>query len=344
MNWQSWLPNKTPDFVLVLAVSIGAPLCAIAIRLALRGVLGDELPFITFFPLLLLAGIWGGFGGGLAAVAISTLLAAVFLLPHDGNTRKALWSAASFIMSGGLLSVAGSMLSHTVRELKNNERRLNRTSEELRLLVKELNHRSKNGLAVVMSIVSQSARKAISAADAANIINGRLNAMANAQDELTASQAGAVRIQKLIVKTLDPFGLERFDISANAPGARIESDAAPGLALLIHELATNAVKYGALSVVEGRVTIVLAVEGAEAKLSWVEQGGPSTGAVTQSGFGTRLLGAALANCGGSASRRFEPTGVICEMSFPLAIASEPTAPIAKRSVGTKTDGRVASLQ
>ncbi len=344
MNWQSWVPNKAPDLPLVAAISIGAPICGVVIRLALRQALGDELPFITFFPLLLLAGIWGGRGGGLGAAAISTLLAAIFLLPHDGNMPKAIWSMASFVVSGGLLALGGSVLSDTVRDLRENERRLNRTGEELRTLVKELNHRSKNGLAVIMSIVSQSARKATSAADAARIINGRLNAMASAQDELTASHTGAVKIQTLLVKTLSPFGLECFDISGNAPAAQVDSDTAPGLALLIHELATNAVKYGALSVADGRVSIQMAVDGVRAELSWVERGGPIPGEVSQSGFGTRLLVAALANCGGSASRRFEPTGIVCEISFPVVIASEHTTPAAKMSIAAKTDGRVPRLQ
>jgi hypothetical protein len=221
LNWQSWLPNKAPDLATAVAVSIGAPLAGLAIRLVMRGVLGDEFPFVTFFPLLLLAGIWGGLSSGLAAVAISTLLAAVFLLPHDGYTRKAIWSVGSFVVSGGMLALTGSMLSQTIREAKDHERRLNRTSEELRILVRELNHRSKNGLTVVMSIVSQSARKATSAADAERIINGRLNAMASAQDELTASQVGAACIDTLLVKTLTPFGIERFDITGNAPFAQL---------------------------------------------------------------------------------------------------------------------------
>lgn len=155
---------------------------------------------------------------------------------------------------------------------------------------------------------------------------------------------GAARIDTLLVKTLTPFGTERFDFTSSATFAQIDSDTAPGLALLVHELATNAVKYGALSVDEGRVAIVLEIHGLTAKLSWVEQGGPGTGTVSQSGFGTRLLKAALANCGGSASRRFEPTGVVCEMSSPLVAANERAIPAAKTFVQAKNDGRIASLR
>jgi two-component sensor histidine kinase len=280
--------------------------------MALDATIGRELPFITYFPALIAAAALGGIEGGAICLLLSTAAAWILFLP--GGAPPA-WAIGSFWISGGLIIVMAAALADSVRELRRSRRHLRDTQARLETLVGELAHRNRNALAVATSIVSQSARAATSIAEAERIINERLVALARAQDVVLDSKGAFASLYGLLKATIAPFDTDRF-IIARSRDAMIAPEIAGSLGLLLHEMATNAVKHGALSAPAGRVLINWALDDGMVCLSWREVGGPRVAPATRKGFGSRLMGAALKPYGGKVERRFDPDGVYCELHIP----------------------------
>lgn len=195
-----------------------------------------------------------------------------------------------------------------------------RASDERRnLLTGELSHRAKNFISVVASIVGQTARGMTSVEKFTEVLMGRLHSMAASQDLLTATGGHAVELSGVIEKALAPFDLDRFDLDATLGGDRIESTVAVGMGLLLHEMATNATKYGALSNAGGRVIIRRApADEDRVAFEWRESGGPPVTPTDNKGFGTRLLQQVLRNQGGAVKFEFEPAGFHAHVECPSA--------------------------
>jgi PAS domain S-box-containing protein len=192
------------------------------------------------------------------------------------------------------------------------------TEERRALLMGELAHRAKNGIAVVMAIVQQTARSADTLEGFEELLMARLQSMATAQDLVTATGGRPVQLSDVVAQTMAPFGLGRFDM-AGLDGVMVVGEIAVGLGLLLHEMATNAVKYGALSNAKGRVRIARSDSGpGRVALNWREHGGPEVKLSNRQGFGTRLLQSALRNYGAEVAFRFEPQGFEATVAFPHA--------------------------
>jgi len=197
------------------------------------------------------------------------------------------------------------------------ERRM--IEERRALLMGELAHRAKNGLTVMMAIVSQTARSAASVEEFEAVLTARLDAMAKSQDLVTATSGGPVQLTDMLEVALTPFGLARFEIAPEFAGVTIAGQMAAALGLLLHEMATNAVKYGALSVRKGRVRIA-AGEAPQGRvvLHWCETGGPPVGPPPRPGFGSRVLQTALTPFGGKVATDFAERGFEARVEFPRA--------------------------
>lgn len=193
-------------------------------------------------------------------------------------------------------------------------------AEERRSLVMgELAHRAKNGLQVMTAIVQETARTAESVKGFEDVLVARIQAMAKSQDLVTASGGRPIRLSDLASETLTPFGLGRFEMEPDIEALTVQGDVAGGLALLLHEMATNAVKYGALSRPEGKVELKAENAGpGMAALSWRERGGPKVQPTNKVGFGSKLLQAALRQQGGRVVPAFEPDGFQARMEFKVA--------------------------
>ncbi|HEY3695954.1 sensor histidine kinase [Phenylobacterium sp.] len=196
-----------------------------------------------------------------------------------------------------------------------------RSAEERRALVMaELAHRGKNGLSYMMAMVRQAARRAASVADYEAAILSRLEAMARSQDLVTEAQGRSLHLPTLLAAVLQPFDQERFDLAPDLATVKLTNELTLGLTLLVHELATNALKYGALSNDGGRVSV--AREAAAPGLTvirWKEAGGPPVAAPGQSGFGARLMHRALREQGGRVEGRYEPGGFVARLEFPTPL-------------------------
>ena len=192
------------------------------------------------------------------------------------------------------------------------------------IVIGELHHRVKNTLAIVSAITSQSIRSAGSLAEAAKTIGDRLQALAVAQDLLVRERwtgAGCRTLIESAVKAFQSKGLDQFEIAGE--NIAISSGPAVSLSMVIHELCTNAVKHGALSVAGGRVSIAWTAADARFKLHWKESGGPPVREPSRKSFGSRLIEQALpGQLQGEARLKFEADGLSCEVNIPLSIMQE----------------------
>jgi len=193
-----------------------------------------------------------------------------------------------------------------------------KVAEERRsLILRELAHRAKNGIVVMMTIVAQTARNAVGVKDFEAVLQARLQAMADSQDLVTQSAGQPLPLNDLLNKALQPFDPARFDRDPRLEEVSIPMDVVVALALLLHEMATNAVKYGALSTAAGRVTLGLTELGQnQATMTWVERGGPPVTPPTRRGFGSRLLDVSLRTAGGQASGQFDRDGFRATIRLP----------------------------
>ena len=184
------------------------------------------------------------------------------------------------------------------------------------LLVGELQHRAKNLLSVMQSIVSNTIARSRDLAAAKEGILGRLQALAHAQDFVASGAEGGVPLRDLIEAEVSAFGAQ---ISLDGIPVVLGGPFAQRFALVIHELATNATKYGALSTPKGRVLISWNVTDADAgpslTFSWLERGGPLVKPPTEEGFGTFLISATLRDPPRVA---FKETGFEFEISVPFS--------------------------
>jgi PAS domain S-box-containing protein len=215
-----------------------------------------------------------------------------------------------------------------------------RAEQHREILVGELNHRVKNTLAVVQSIASQTLGHAATMEEARESFTSRLINLAKAHDVLTRESWAGANLVDIVTDTVEPHagGENRFRIEGQH--VRLTPSAALAVGMALHELATNAAKYGALTSETGHVDIVWRIEGdaddRRLKLLWTESGGPQVAQPTRKGFGSRLIERALAaELGGKVSVTYEPSGVVCTIDAPMPPRQE-VGGIDHRT-GSKTD-------
>jgi PAS domain S-box-containing protein len=215
-----------------------------------------------------------------------------------------------------------------------------------RMLVDELNHRVKNTLATVQAIARQSLQRARNSDDFVAGFTGRVQALARTHDLLTARTWQGADVSDLVREQLLLDTTEETRISCSGPTLVLDPQSALHLALVLHELATNARKYGALSVPQGHLSInwsMLTNRGRSLVMQWHESGGPKVTAPSSLGFGTTLIEQALEAHGGSASVQYGAEGVRCEIKLPLLERVLPNHVIPAVAQPPSTLGRPAQL-
>lgn len=198
-----------------------------------------------------------------------------------------------------------------------------RAQERERLLNHELSHRLKNTLAMVQAIAAQTLRNAPDMMTARETLGNRLAALSRAHDLLLGRSLDAADIRTVVGDTLALHDDGQARIHLSGPALDIGSDAALSLALILHELATNAVKYGALSVPDGVVDLSWGTDSEDETalfhLLWEERGGPKVTDPSRRGFGSRLIERGLpGSVGGGVEHRFAESGLVCRIAAPLS--------------------------
>ncbi|WP_245638492.1 CHASE domain-containing protein [Croceicoccus bisphenolivorans] len=192
-------------------------------------------------------------------------------------------------------------------------------------LTRELNHRVKNTLANVLSIISLTRRRATDIETFSNSLDGRIRALSATHDLLTQSEWGTTPVRSVVEVEVAPYALGRdATVDMDGPLVELAPNDALSLGLAIHELATNAAKFGALSVPQGRVEIEWDLVSEElVRVRWRESGGPTVSPDRPRGFGTELIEKIVAHeLRNPVDLVFEPGGVRCTMLIPVRTRSE----------------------
>jgi two-component sensor histidine kinase len=199
-----------------------------------------------------------------------------------------------------------------------------RAEERQALLLHELNHRVKNTLATVQSVASMTRRSAEAGDPAAwDAFMGRLQGLAHTHDLLTSTSWNGALLEDVLRSELEPYQDPlRQRIRLRGPQINLQPGAVLALGLAVHELATNAAKYGSLSVPDGRLSVMWAVTSGQGPalllVEWAESGGPRVKKPERQGFGTRLIQRGLAQqLGGDIKLDFAPAGIRCVITFPI---------------------------
>ncbi len=201
-----------------------------------------------------------------------------------------------------------------------------------KLLNAELAHRIRNTFAMVSAIAAQTLRTSATKEDAQKKLTQRIAALGNAHGLLTRTAWTGASVGEVVEEALKPHRSGEGRIRVEGPHVALPSRQALALALAIHELATNAVKYGALSCEQGRVDVAWSVGGPDAagrfRFAWTESGGPRVSPPTRRGFGSRLVEQALAgDFGGAVTIDHDPSGLRCRLVADLRdLKAEPAAP------------------
>ncbi|MBC8129348.1 MAG: PAS domain S-box protein [Rhizobiaceae bacterium] len=232
---------------------------------------------------------------------------------EDAVLRWVRASAQTVVEAGRTIRFVGAVRDVT-EEKEAEERQL--------LLTRELQHRVKNTLAMVNALANQTLRRAANAQEGLAAFSARLIALSHAHDILTQTSWTSAPIGAIVAESLATHRGDSAAVTWSGPDVRLTAKQSLALALALHELATNASKYGALSADDGKVTIVWRIvsrpEGPRLAFEWSEHGGPPVVAPAARGFGSRLIEQSLAiEFGGTVELRYDPDGVRCIIDAPM---------------------------
>jgi two-component sensor histidine kinase len=219
------------------------------------------------------------------------------------------------------LELVNSIQSNLLVRLR--QRQVRDSIERERELRLELNHRVKNILASVTSIFRMTRRGATTIEELASTFTSRMQALSDVHTAVFEAGGQEISLASIMELTIAPYNNDDVShINVVGPDIQVSREAGTTIALCLHELITNAIKYGALSSPDGRVEIAWKISRTDApvlSLNWTEVGGPSVVEPTRQGYGTRYVRAALGTLFGTAPEiTFDPGGVRCSVTGPLA--------------------------
>ena len=257
----------------------------------------------------------------------------------NGEIRWCLSSAAAtHDASGTLVRVSGVTIDITDRKA---------AEERQTLLSREVDHRAKNALALVQSIVRLT--RHVNPADYARAIEGRINALSRVHTVLSQSRWQGADLGGLLREELAPFRTgEDGKIDMAGPELSLDPACAQTLALALHELTTNAAKYGALSSPAGRLRVHWSISGDYLNLEWNEDSGTAIAKPDKNGFGTKIIVSSIeSQLGGRVKHDWRPDGVSCVLSIPLVRTFEPQqsgSPPAKANGSAKPHPQIGAAK
>ena len=288
-------------------------------RAALGG-LAASAPFVTFLPFALITATFLGWRWGVFYILCASAVIVEFFpsgsLLRQGIHLGTLVFFLVFIASCGLLIATGDALHRVIRDLAQAHR-------EIEQLSRELFHRGQNTITVVQALMQLSSRtEGLTVATYRDGLIDRLHALAKA-NTLFGGHDQRTDLAALVELAISPFASER-SFSVVGPPCTLQPQACQPLALVLHELSTNALKHGALSRPEGRVDVRWTVDqdGAFAKVCWTETGGPPVVPPSRKGMGSALLASMRQLCPDMA---WNADGIECRLKVPIDPDGQPPA-------------------
>jgi two-component sensor histidine kinase len=291
----------------VLAVAL-----AILLRLAAGSYVSDSVTFTTFFIAIIMAAFVGGFWPGMVAVILSALSGWYLFLPPAFSFALRPPEAFALLLFAMVATIAVGFVSGLVGSILMHE-------ERQQFLIRELQHRSQNLFAVIQAIASRSLVEGLPLSRIKEILNGRIMALAHTHTMLADNAWVGAPLNDIVAQELDGF---EGQVSVSGCNIVVNTPAAQNFALIVHELRTNAVKYGALSSPGGRVAIDGLVEAADGngqfRVRWSESGGPPVVEPTRKGFGSAVLLETAKRFGQAAAAVYRPEGLTYEFRVLLS--------------------------
>ncbi len=293
-------------------------LACVAVATLVRKGLGELSPdsavFAPYYSATLVAALVAGAAAGTLAAVAGGLVALWLFVPAD--TMLAPFIRGEFVrdqvVSVLMFAISSIVIVWAAESYRGLLFRLRKEEGTRRLLNHELEHRIKNILLSVQAIVNETLRAQTESRDR---INARIAALGATNELLMRSEWSGAALREILTGEFTPYGLARFalrgeDIACPAP-------LAVSLALIVHELTTNASKYGALSTAGGSVDVTWTRDGDRLALEWVERGGPPPQPGARNGFGTKLLRTSVRQFDGAVDVNYAPTGLHLRLSLRL---------------------------
>ncbi|ACF02318.1 signal transduction histidine kinase [Rhodopseudomonas palustris TIE-1] len=299
---------RTDDLRLKVAVAAACVGSATAFRLMLGLLLGPTLIFAAFYPAVLVSSLIGGPIAGLGAVALSVIsvwwgLSEPFFQFGRVSSDQAT-DLALFVASSVLVVWLASVHRRVLCELSDKE-------AERVLLAREVQHRSQNVIAGVSSLVRQTVKDR----EAAEILIRRMSLMASSDSLLEKPKGSSGSLKELLRETVCKAFGDRVALAGD--DLTLRPDQSRSLALVFHELTTNALKYGALSNGEGRVRIEWTQTAIDLTINWQECDGPAVAAPSRYNFGAKLIIATLGRIDGRLEPKYPPSGYCYRITVPI---------------------------
>ncbi len=310
-------------------IGIGWAVSATIVRALLGPFIPSGPPLALVFPAVLISTLQTGWLGGVVTLVVFEAAAWQLYIPGLRITALGLMSAAERLTITFLISLVQVVIASRYRILarrtaeaektaaRAREEAFRESADRLQLLVHEVDHRANNLMAVIQGLVSLS--NAEDAAGLKQVIEGRLHALAKAHKLMSEARWRGADLDRLATEELTPFGLGSSGrITVSGENVALSAAAAQGMALALHELATNAVKHGALSNAAGQVRVTWSVQDAVLTLRWDEIGGPAALKPRRRGTGLRVLERAFEGAlGGRTDLDWSREGLCCRLQVPL---------------------------
>jgi two-component sensor histidine kinase len=301
---------RTKKQIGLYAAALGIFVIALAARLLLDLIVPWRLPFITFFPAVFLAAYYLGSGPGVLVLALSTVAGTAWVDP-SGHSPISLYATSALLF----LLVAG-MIVFVVDRLTAAHEKLSQQEKQLEMINRELKHRIKNLFAIADSVCQQTINAGGSAKEMTRAASGRLLAIASAQDLLSTTATEGADLKELVEKLASSLAPSPSRITVEGHSFRLTVNTTTPFALILHELATNALKYGAWAQERGWVHVSWSATSDDLlQFKWREHDGPILAPPVREGLGRKLIKSSLP--GARVEHSFKPDGLQCEIDLPL---------------------------
>ena len=305
---QGWQGVSRPSLLFSVGFSVGCLALSTTARWLLAA-LRPDVYFTPYFPAVFFATALAGYRTGIATALVGGGLGVAMNfgdVPSHFFPRLVLLLIYAIVCGLTIWGVEHyRLVASNQREIA---RRLIREEEYRKLVVDELQHRLKNKLSTVHAVLHQVLQNQPQVWAS---IDHRMRALSATDDLITRVDGGGCDIQDLLLSELGPYGHVRFTL--NGDRLFLPAKLAVSLALIFHELATNAGKYGAFSSERGMLQVSWSLTDDRLNIAWDETEGPSIGAVGEAGFGTKLLASPLRPFDGKTEISFLKSGVHCTM-------------------------------
>lgn len=295
--------------------AVGCFVISLMLRISLEPfMMPHERGLFLFVPAVVVSAFFGGVGAGAATAMLSLMAGWYFSMsPAHLIVPGATLGLAIYVAVFAIVIWLTNWATMATRQLQADKKKMDLLMTRERLLMRELQHRTKNLYAVVQSLIVQSLKEADSVAAAREILLGRILALSRADNRLGGNYMTGCSLKYLIRAELEPF-CARY--KTDGADFMLGRNVAENFALLLHELATNAIKYGALSTDEGMVELTWRMADTKKhnlKFSWKEVGGPKVKVPSGKGFGTTLIENVFAG-----HVEYQPNGLHYEADVPVS--------------------------